>query len=728
MTGAAIDAPFSTAVDYLAAGWVPLWFEPRTKFPPPSGCTGGNPDPNAELIEKWSTEPEGNIGLRLPANVVGIDVDQYGDKTGGNTLADLEAKLGPLPPTVISTSRDGVSGIRFFRVPVGLKWPTQAGRDIEIVRHGHRYAIVWPSIHPDTGCVYTWRGLAPGQVPTVADLAEMPDSWITYLTAGEHDDSGDLLDEDKVSELLTEGEPCRVTSNAIAGYRERVNAGDSHHYAMIATAMAIVRAGEQGHDGVISALQTLYDQFSAEANRANGDEWPEFRRGVDTAVAKVLADPSEGPRGCCRLTVIKVPDSDSDFWESRLTLKTIRRYAKARLMPPWGVLGGVLAQVVASTPPTVTLPPILGGRASLNLFLAFVGASGDGKGGSMAVAREAIEIPSHYRAETILPGSGEGLVGVYAINEKSEGGWNRRMLRDRAIVDVPEVDALAALGAGRNGATLMPFLRSAWSAEPIGRTNATPERNVSIDEHSYRLVMTVGVQPERADVLINDTAGTAQRFVWLPMIDPNPTDIDDPAAIRWLPPSGARGSDHVQRLQRDREIEVCEVARIEVREARKRRLRGVGNTLDGQAMLSKLKVAAALAILEGRYEILDEDWRLAGIVMERSNATRAAIQDELSQRAAHASKARGKMTGVQTVEAEETAAEIKTTAAATAIKARLDNGEWQSRSQLRGSLKATHRPFFDDAMAALETAGDVEERQIATDRADRQGVEYRKRR
>jgi hypothetical protein len=31
-------------------------------------------------------------------------------------------------------------------------------------------------------------------------------------------------------------------------------------------------------------------------------------------------------------------------------------------------------------------------------------------------------------------------------------------------------------------------------------------------------------------------------------------------------------------------------------------------------------------------------------------------------------------------------------------------------------------------MAALETAGDVEERQITTDRADRQGVEYRKRR
>ena len=57
--------------------------------------------------------------------VIGIDVDHYisggKEKFGGDQLKELEAKLGPLPPTWISSSRsDGISGIRFFVVPKGI--------------------------------------------------------------------------------------------------------------------------------------------------------------------------------------------------------------------------------------------------------------------------------------------------------------------------------------------------------------------------------------------------------------------------------------------------------------------------------------------------------------------------------------------------------------------------------------------------------------------------------
>jgi hypothetical protein len=100
-----VSEPFSLAGEYLAAGWSPLWFAPRTKFPPPAGFTGStSPDPSPEDIAGWMAEPGGNIGIRLPENVVGIDVDDYGAKIGGFTLADLEDRLGSLPDTAISSS------------------------------------------------------------------------------------------------------------------------------------------------------------------------------------------------------------------------------------------------------------------------------------------------------------------------------------------------------------------------------------------------------------------------------------------------------------------------------------------------------------------------------------------------------------------------------------------------------------------------------------------------
>jgi hypothetical protein len=394
-------------------------------------------------------------------------------------------------------------------------------------------------------------------------------------------------------------------------------------------------------------------------------------------------------------------------------------------MPPWGVLGGVLGQVVAATPPNVYLPPTIGPKASLNLFIAFVGASGDGKGGSIGTSREAIIIPNDHRAETFLPGSGEGLVGIYAIKEKVDGEWRTVRIRDRAIIDVPEVDSLNALGAGRSGATLMPFLRSAWTGEAIGRTNASPERNVSIDAHSYRAVMLVGVQPERAEVLINDTAGTAQRFIWLPMNDPNPIDIDEPPPIRWQPPSGFRGSEHTRQLVSlgGREIKISDRIRCELREARKARLRGAGHTLDGQAMLSKLKIAGALAILEGRYEVRDDDWNLAGFVMAKSDETRSGIEAELRDRAARQNEARGKAAGVLKAAADETEHEMKTQGAAKAIRHQLEGRVWRAKAELRRSIKATHRPYFDDAIAALLAAGIIEERSVAGQ--GQPGTEYR---
>jgi hypothetical protein len=51
--------------------------------PPPTGYTGkGNPDPTIDQIVAWANEePNGNTALRVPDVVVGIDVDDYDNKT-----------------------------------------------------------------------------------------------------------------------------------------------------------------------------------------------------------------------------------------------------------------------------------------------------------------------------------------------------------------------------------------------------------------------------------------------------------------------------------------------------------------------------------------------------------------------------------------------------------------------------------------------------------------------
>ena len=57
--------------------------------------------------------------------------------------------LGSLPLTWIAHSgRGDGSGIRFYLVPLGLGW-VHTLDGIEIVQRLHRYAVAWPSVHPD---------------------------------------------------------------------------------------------------------------------------------------------------------------------------------------------------------------------------------------------------------------------------------------------------------------------------------------------------------------------------------------------------------------------------------------------------------------------------------------------------------------------------------------------------------------------------------------------------
>lgn len=206
---------------YLDRGWVgTLPLPPRRKQHPPKGFTGADgADPSAADVMAWleGDEANGNVALRLPDTVIGVDVDDYDAKTGGQTLARLEADLGPLPPTWVSTSRDDrVSGIRLYRVPAGLPWPDEVGQYIDVIRRGHRYLVAEPSIHPE-GRTYGWLrqpDWQPCEPPRVDDLPALPQAWVDKLTAPSAGRTGSGWTDPDLDELVERGIPRGANQDA----------------------------------------------------------------------------------------------------------------------------------------------------------------------------------------------------------------------------------------------------------------------------------------------------------------------------------------------------------------------------------------------------------------------------------------------------------------------------------------------------------------------------------
>lgn len=262
---------FSSALDYLHKGWWPLPLPEGKKHSPEKGLTGGispfpDPDTQLEMVESWrNTSPRGNVALRMGHNVIGLDVDDYPDgkedpetgeikiKEGYNQLKELEAKLGPLPPTWVSSARFGIegqenSGTRFYRIdpewqgqlefvgkaPLDVRY---VNRSIDIIQFKHRYSAVYPSINPDAdGARYEWKredgATIPGEhpdgdeyghvyaerlddgvvrfveadksIPYVSWLPELPEAWLNYLTNDKTLAVGTRIDMDSSLDDLSE--------------------------------------------------------------------------------------------------------------------------------------------------------------------------------------------------------------------------------------------------------------------------------------------------------------------------------------------------------------------------------------------------------------------------------------------------------------------------------------------------------------------------------------------
>lgn len=318
------------------------------------------------------------------------------------------------------------------------------------------------------------------------------------------------------------------------------------------------------------------------------------------------------------------PNLPTTFWDTRPELAAIRDTAHARTRSADAVLGAVLARVATCIHPTVTLPPIVGARGSLDYIAALVAPSGAGKSSSTAIAAELIDV-SDDRTSVITHGSGEGLIDSYLgmVQEHDDDGKPvkvRRQVKDAVLVEIDEGQVLAELGS-RKGSTLGPTLRSAWSGATLGTANADAERRRHIPGGSYRFAAIVGLQTAKAAAVLDDAdGGTAQRFVWFSATDPNIPD-NPPTKPAW---SWERTIHDWMTFKVDESV----ATEIRARDLARSRGEVTPDPLDGHRDLARLKTAALLAMLNrSKVEVTAQDWDLAGQVMDASDRVRQTIID-----------------------------------------------------------------------------------------------------
>lgn len=428
-------------------------------------------------------------------------------------------------------------------------------------------------------------------------------------------------------------------------------------------------------------------------------------------------------------------DPDEEMWSARGDLGYIRDFARAYRVAPLAVLGVALARVVAHTPPNVVLPAFVGSQASLNLFVALVGRSGQGKGGAEQAGMAVLDVADPLTPASV--GSGEGIPHLFVRAEKvweeyegRDGKPHRRQVfqvrqhAQAALLSVPEVDTIAAL-AGRAGSTLAPELRKAWMGEALGFQYASLDKRLPVATHAYRLALIVGVQPARAGALLDDVdGGTPQRYLWLPTMDPAaPLERPDPPGevLPWVTPKPTACPLRSGRW----ELPVCAEAAEMIDANRLRVLRGDGDALDTHLLLTRLKVAAALGLLAGRCEVGEQDWALGGYLMGVSSRTRGGIQREAILKDRMLTESSARKDAHRAIIAEEVIGRRAVERVARRVYERLAAARTMTRRDVQAAIAARDRKYLDDALYMLLDAGKISKEASNDEGPGPQGTLYR---
>ena len=636
-------------------GYEPFQLPPGKKAPPPEGVTGY--DGRALTDEQiGEVEPGANLGIRLPDGVVGIDVDAYAH--GLKTIDGLTADLGGLPSTWATHSgRGDGSRISLFRVPVGTELISGL-LGVQFIQWFHRYAIVWPSVHPE-GRRYGWldpSGEVTDERPDIADLADLPWSWMDRLRVVRATGSMGSATREEVRDFIgtyTKAERPDML-RGVETMLNRATGKGSRHDTLVRQACLVARESKAGCYSAAAGFELLTQWFDTVMGSDRLDvRGHEVGSAICWAIAQAAATPevlrkeieqrnpdpirvrdslvtgaadseSSNASGPSDLVVDLPPSLPSEFWTARPWLTHVRDAAWSRSLSPDAVLGAVLARHSALVPTCYGVPPMVGSRATLDVLVVIVGTSSSGKSSANNVSKELVPHTLEKAIRWDMPNpSGEGLIdAVYSETTGENGKRNREFGSVHFIVD--EVSTLLAQ-ASRNGSTVTSVMASAWSGATLGNANASKERRRIVEAGSARFAGLVGAQIRPAAGLLSEdliAMGFTGRLLFVSAHDPS---IPDEEPI-WPGPLDLSPMPKITHDAADL-VYPPSVVR-EVKAARKAATRGqvAEDTVTGHDRLNRIKIAGLLSLAEERRAVSADDWALAGIAVETSVQIRTLIK------------------------------------------------------------------------------------------------------
>lgn len=317
MTGA---TPYKDrALAHFDKSWDVFPAAPGGKEPLVKGRSGGyqsEPASREQILRELDRFDKANIGIRLPNDMIGLDLDLRADADGVVTADGLDSFFGlELPPTIgLGHAPDGDEVApdyrhHLYRVPVGVL-PDDIARlkdskgGIDLLRWMHRLTVGSDSIHK-SGQMYRWvreDGSISKGIPTPAQATQLTmEEWRRVVEFfGERTDSGGgvLADVDTEAWLAAHGgEPTDRMKAAVAVWSGRA-ADDQRHSAAGLAAYRVAQEAEDGETGAQRAFMWLRARFvEAIADRASEiDAEAEFDRIMVSAISKAVGKTESGDR------------------------------------------------------------------------------------------------------------------------------------------------------------------------------------------------------------------------------------------------------------------------------------------------------------------------------------------------------------------------------------------------------------------------------------------------
>ena len=374
---------------------------------------------------------------------------------------------------------------------------------------------------------------------------------------------------------------------------------------------------------------------------------------------------------------------EDGFWRARPVLARMRGLANSKGQSPWPLLGWAIIRALHTVPYSVCYQSLIGAQA-LNSLVGISGPTGAGKTISQRLLEEHFVFPDNDPSRPyvksweglIPPGSGESMPDKYVdfdpLTEEEESGeipakdrlsntlvWHHP--NHAAVFFFDEVGMLASRSS-RQGSTLVDYMKEGWSGSEFGRTLASG-KGVILPRESYRFACVINTQPKRAGILFSEEAvagGLQGRFLWFDvtaeinrdMISREPVEKFSIPAIDWT------GVDCIQAL------DVMDNAHIQHHWDA---LDGLISETESHILLTQAKVAVALAVLDGRAELNQEDWDLSQLVIDHTVKTRTVIEEALVEENRLAVLRDGKRAAVKVALSEKEKHRVNVEATAAAI-------------------------------------------------------------